>query len=186
MGGKPKTIYSDNEGSFHSKLFTKYFSNNDIRFLSTNTHAAYVERLIRSIKAYIDKRVERYKKPWLNYLKMALNYYNNSHTHATTKLTPKEATKKENYLTVKLNLLANKKHDRQYPEIKIGDRVRIYKKKDLKHKKEAHSVWSKNTYEVEDIINSLGQKLFKLSGTSNYNKNSFLRHELLLIDTKED
>jgi hypothetical protein len=70
MGGKPKTIYSDNEGSFHSKLFTNYFSNNDIRFLSTNTHAAYVERLIRSIKTYIDKIVERYKKPWTNYLKM--------------------------------------------------------------------------------------------------------------------
>ena len=120
-----------------------------------------------------------------DYLKMALNYYNNSHTHATIKLTPKEATKKENYLTVKLNLLANKKHDRQYPEIKIGDRVKIYKKKS-KFSKEKESIWSKNTYEVEDIINSLGQRLYKLSSTSNYNKNTFLRHELLLIDTKED
>ena len=61
MGGKPKTIYSDNEGSFHSKLLTEYFNNNNIRFLATNTHAAYVERLIRTIKSYIYKRVERYK-----------------------------------------------------------------------------------------------------------------------------
>ena len=61
MGGKPKAIYSDNEGSFHSKLLTEYFNNtNNIRFLSTNTHAAYVERLIRTIKSYIYKRVERY------------------------------------------------------------------------------------------------------------------------------
>ena len=61
-------------------------------------------------------------------MKIALNYYNNSHTHATTKLTPKEATKEQNHLTVKLNILANKKHQRLYPEINIGDRVRIYKK----------------------------------------------------------
>ena len=119
-------------------------------------------------------------------MEIALNYYNNSHTHATTRLTPKEATKEQNHLRVRLNLLANKKHQRLYPDIKIGDRVRIYKKKNLKHKKEAWSVWSKNTYEVEDIIDSLGQKLYKLSGTNNYNKNTFMRHEILLLESTED
>jgi hypothetical protein len=56
----------------------------------------------------------------------------------------------------------NKKHDRKYPELSINDKVKIYKKKDLKHKKERFSVWSQNTYEIEDIIESHGQNYTKL------------------------
>jgi hypothetical protein len=32
MGETPKTIYSDNEGSFHSKLFADYFKQDGLRF----------------------------------------------------------------------------------------------------------------------------------------------------------
>ena len=39
---------------------------------------------------------------------------------------------------------------RKYPDIKVGDRVKVYNKKD-KLDKERISVWSPNTYEVEEI-----------------------------------
>ena len=39
---------------------------------------------------------------------------------------------------------------RKYPDVKVGDHVRVYKKKD-KLDKERISVWSKPKYEVEDI-----------------------------------
>ena len=50
MGGKPETFYTDNEGSFNSKEVQAYFKEHDIRWLSTNTHAGVVERLIRTTK----------------------------------------------------------------------------------------------------------------------------------------
>ena len=68
MGGKPETFYTDNEGSFNSKEVQAYFKEHDIRWLSTNTHAGVVERLIRTIKNYIYKRAEHYKKPWWEYI----------------------------------------------------------------------------------------------------------------------
>jgi hypothetical protein len=53
-------------------------------------------------------------------------------------MTPSEAVKKKNETEVKLKLLDNKVHTRNYPDININDYVRVYKKKDLKHKKERY------------------------------------------------
>jgi hypothetical protein len=68
MVGKPETFFADFEGSFNSKEIQAYFNEHDIRWLYTTSHAAYVERLIRTIKNYIYKRVEHYKKPWWEYI----------------------------------------------------------------------------------------------------------------------
>jgi hypothetical protein len=59
----------------------------------------------------------------------------------------------------------------------VHDKVKIYKKKDLKHKIERFSVWSANTYEVESIIESHGQKLYKVQGMPK----QYMRHELLKV-----
>ena len=77
--------WEENQKQFIPTMRAHFIQSYSLKTLVTNTHAAYVERLIRTIKSYIYKRVERYKKSWINYLKIALNYYNNSHTHATTK-----------------------------------------------------------------------------------------------------
>jgi hypothetical protein len=47
----------------------------------------------------------------------------------TTKLTPEEARKPENLTIVKSNLELKRQHKRKYPEIEIGDTLKIYKKK---------------------------------------------------------
>jgi hypothetical protein len=178
MGGKPKLFYTDNEGSFNSKEIQQYFKDNNIEHLITNTHAGVVERFIRTIKDYIYKRTEHYKKPWHEYIFPAVLIYNNKSVHSVTKHTPKDATKPENEFAVKLNLLLNKKQNRLYPELKIGDTVKIYKKKDLKHKKERFSVWSENKYEIESIGESiLGQKTYSIKGLPK----TYLRHELLKV-----
>ena len=103
--------------------------------------------------------------------------YNHKSLHSVTKLTPSDATKPKHELHVRVNLLLNKKHDRNYPELNINDKVKIYKKKDLKHKKERFSVWSQNTYEIEDIIESHGQKLYRVTGLPKL----YLRHEILKV-----
>jgi hypothetical protein len=61
--------------------------------------------------------------------------YNHKSIHSVTKLTPADATKPKNELYVKVNSLLHKKHDRNYAELNINDKVKIHKKKDLKHKK---------------------------------------------------
>ena len=39
MGGKPESIYTDDEGSLNSKLLQDYFKQNNIKHITTRTHA---------------------------------------------------------------------------------------------------------------------------------------------------
>ena len=57
MGGKPETIYSDNERAFVSNERPKYF--NHLRHIATLRHAPVAERSIRTIKNMIYPRVEK-------------------------------------------------------------------------------------------------------------------------------
>ena len=90
-------------------------------------------------------------------------------------MTPDEARQKKNALEVLANTFINSKQTRNYPELKRGDRVRILRKKAV-GEKERTSVWSENTYEVEDIIESKGLTLYKIS-----NGKEHTRHEILKV-----
>ena len=68
MGGKPKAFYTDNEGSFSSKIANKYYEENNIRHLITSTHAGVVERLIRTLKENIYERQKKYQNPRYEYI----------------------------------------------------------------------------------------------------------------------
>ena len=67
---------------------------------------------------------------------------------------------------------------RKYPDIKVGDKVKLYQKKD-KLDKERISVWNKTVYEVKDIKHEKDQEMYYLT---NYPK-PVLRHELLKVRT---
>ena len=126
----------------------------------------------------IYKRAEHYGEPWHKYLWSSLLVYNNKLEHSITKMTPSDATKKKNEFEVKLNLLLNKKHNRKYPDLNVGDKVKVYRKKDLKHKKERFSVWMQHIYEIENIQEDKhGQHFYKIKGLPK----EYMRHELLKI-----
>ena len=177
MGGKPVTIYSDNEGAFVSNEVQKYFKDNNIRHITTLTHAPVAERQIRTIKSMIYQRVEKTRQKWYDILGAVLLVYNNKMVHSSIKMTPNEARKPANELNVKLNLQINRTKLRKYPTVSVGDTVRLYRKKD-KLDKERKSIWSVNVYKVENIIHSGGEAMFKLEGLAK----PVLRHEILLID----
>ena len=103
--------------------------------------------------------------------------YNHKSIHSVTKFTPNNARKKENHFDVKINLLLHKQHNRKYPPLKEGDQVKIYKKKDKKHQKEHYSVWSQNSYKIDDEIISMGQTFYKIAGFPKM----YMRHELLKV-----
>ena len=96
----------------------------------------------------------------------------------TTGLTPFQASEKKNEAHVRTMLEINAIRKRKYPDITVGDRVKVCNKKD-KLDKERISVWSPNTYEVEDIKHEKDQEFYYLSG---YNK-PVLRHEILKVRT---
>ena len=176
MGGKPITIYSDNEGAFVSNEIQKYFKDNKIRHIVTLSHAPVAERTIRTMKAMIYKRVEKTGEKWHEVLYPVLLTYNNKLVHSATKFTPVEAMKPTNQLDVKLNLQLKAKHTRTYPEVRIGDYVKVYRKKD-KMDKERLSLWSKDKFKVIDITESMGQDFFKLEGRPKL----IQRSEILLV-----
>ena len=92
-----------------------------------------------------------------------------------TKMTPDNARQPKNRLDVKLQLELNRKSTRKYPEIKEGDKVRIYTKK-KNFQKERIPIWSENLFTVEKIEDKNNQSLFYLSGRDR----PLLRHEILL------
>ena len=176
MGGKPKILYSDNEGAFNSKLFREYCDGEKIKSITTRTHAWVAERFIRTLKNMINKRIENNTKSWKDVLYEVLLTYNNKDIHSSMGMTPAQAKLKENTLQVKLNLELHRVHTRRYPDVNIDDEVKLYKKKDI-FDKENKSVWLKTKHKVENITQSHGQKYYHLEGHSK----PYLRHELLKL-----
>ena len=91
-------------------------------------------------------------------------------------MTPYDARKPKNHDLVLHNIELKAKHNRVYPDIHIGDKVKIYTKK-KRFEKERVSVWSKDSYDIEDIKDSHGQTFYKTSA----NTRPFMRHEILKV-----
>ena len=130
MGGKPQTLFTDDEGGLNTPLIQNYLKDHDIRHIVTRSHAAVAERTIRTVKAMIDKRIESAKKRdnqdnrWVDVLNQVLITYNYKNIHSATKMTPKDATKTTNHIQVKANLELKRKHTRIYPDLTVGDYVK--------------------------------------------------------------
>ena len=179
MGKKPDIIYTDDEGALSTTAMKEYFEKQKIKHIITRSHAWFAERFIRTFKFSLFKRVENSKKEgvqWTDFIFEILLTYNNKIKHSATGFTPSDAKKKGNETDLKLNLLNKKKHDRRYPLLSIGDKVKIYRKKEP-GEKERTSNWSTNTYEVETIAKSHGQTYFKVEGMAR----EYSRHELLKV-----
>ena len=179
MGGKPESIYTDDEGSLNSKLLQDYFKQNNIKHITTRTHAPVAERAVRTIKDLIFRRLE--KNPSLMWydtkiLANSLVMYNYKMVSSATGFTPNNAREKKNELNVKLKLELGRKTTRRYPPVEVNDKVRIYKKKG-KFDKERVPVWTENLYNVDKIETSMNQKFYYVSGR----EKPLLRHEILKV-----
>ena len=102
--------------------------------------------------------------------------YNNKDIHSSHGLTPNEARKDNNRMNVLANLELKKVSTRKYPNILIGDKVKLYRKKIITEK-ENKSYWLSTVYTVDKISVSFGQKYYHLEGY----KRPLLRHEILKV-----
>ena len=92
-------------------------------------------------------------------------------------MTPHQARQNNNQQLVKFNLELTRQHSRKYPEISVGDLVKIYKKKD-KLDKERVSHYLPKKYKVVAIEPSFGQQFYRVEGMGR----ALMRSELLRID----
>ena len=62
MKAKPKIIYTDDERGIASADFKEYVDGENIELYRTRNHPAFAERLIRTFKDKLFKRVEMMKR----------------------------------------------------------------------------------------------------------------------------
>ena len=182
MGKKPKIIYSDDEKAIASAEFRNFVESEGIELYRTRGHPAFAEAFIRTFKSKLFKRIEhdeKQRKPniqWIDYITEIMLTYNNKDVHSATNQTPYEARKKENELKSKINVSAKAKKNALYPELSVGDRVKIKRKKAITEK-ERSSHFLQGEYIVEEIFEKLNQTYYKLT---RYNR-PLMRFELLKV-----
>ena len=134
-----------------------------------------VERFNRTLKENIQTRLDAMdlsRDKWTSQLEAVGNKYNNT-VHSTIKMSPNDARKEGNKLTASFNIWAQSKKDRVYPELKVGDEVRVMLTKDSKTKGYMPK-WSTDTCNILHI---------KDHGylVNNKKRKVYLRHELLKV-----
>ena len=173
--GIPKQLYSDQEGAFNNANFIKLMNKHSIKHIMVVSGAHTIERFNRTLKENIQTRLDAMdldRDNWVSQLEPIINKYNNTE-HSTIHMKPNEARKESNKLMVSFNLWSNAKRNRRYPEIKVGDEVRVMIKKDSKTKGYMPK-WSTDKYTVTFIkdhnylINDGKRKVY-------------VRHELLKV-----
>ena len=85
--------------------------------------------------------------------------YNNKTEHPAIEMTPKEAMKQKSELKAKQNMTRQATRTRKSPEISIGDKVRIYRKRKV-GENERTSMWKPEIEEVERIEQNIIKACF--------------------------
>ena len=182
MGKKPKIFFSDDEGAMNKEAIQTYLQEQNIEHHRTRAHPNFSERAIRTFKDFLYRRVEADQKKgknniqWTDYIFEILFTYNNKMKHSATGFTPMDARKPSNELKVKLHLNMNGKRNRVYPDLGVGDEVKIFRKR-KPNGKERVGNFSQNVYTIEKVDEKLGQKYYYVEG----NNRAYLRFELLRV-----
>ena len=130
LGGTPKVIVSDAEGALDSSELNKFYEENGIRHIITRNHAGVAERMVRTLKGMIFKRLKHEpNKTWYEIIHECLVVLNYMRKSTATGFIPNEARKKENEALVRMNLEANRNNTRTYPPVEVGSLVRLFRKR---------------------------------------------------------
>ena len=173
---KPEKLWTDKGKEFYNKdvkdLIELYSTENEEK-------SSIVERWIRTMKEkmwkyFTDNNTYRY----MDILPDLVEDYNNT-VHSSTKLTPVEASKKKNELTVWRNLYPDRLKIQQpiTPKFSVGDEVRITKKKEP-FEKGYTTRWTEEIFTITRIQNTkpITYKIADLKGEEI--KGSFYEPEL--------
>ena len=162
-GRRPKKLWTDKGREFYNKnvmdLIELYSTENEEK-------SSIVERWIRTIKEKMWKYfTDNNTYTYIDVLPDLLEDYNNT-VHSSIKMTPIEASKKENEFNVWKNLYPNRyKKNNIAPKFSVGDEVRIIKKKKV-FEKGYTTRWTEEIFTIREIreTNPITYKLEDLNG----------------------
>ena len=148
---KPEKLWTDKGTEFYNKNVKKLI---EIYSTENEEKSSIVERWIRTMKEKMWKYfTDNNTYTYIDVLPDLVEDYNNT-VHSSTKLTPVEASKKKNELTVWRNLYPDrlKIHDLT-PKFSVGDKVRITKKKKV-FEKGYTTRWREEIFKIMEIQNT--------------------------------
>ena len=70
LGGNPKMVYSDNDTAIDAPIVQQWVKDQNIKHITTRTHAAQAERQIRTFKDMLEKIMENNpdNKLWTDFI----------------------------------------------------------------------------------------------------------------------
>ena len=113
---------------------------------------------------------------WSDLVPQIMAEYNYKNKHRITGMTPAEARKPSSEVDAKAAMELVAKRGRTFPMLRIGDVVRIIKKKNPVGEKEFMTNFKKGEHKVESINENFGQKFYKLSDGREY-----IRSDIVLM-----
>lgn len=149
---KPNKLWVDKGKEFYNKAFDKWLQSKNISIYSTFNEgkAVVIERFNRTMKARMWKYFTAHDtKKYINILDKLIDQYNNNY-HSSIKMTPVEASKKNNEEAVRNSLYGKINIKQKKAKFKIGDRVRIYRYKSVFEKGYTPN-WTTEIFEVYKI-----------------------------------
>ena len=176
-------IWSDKGSEFYNRQVKELLKDNIIKLYSTENEekSSVVERWIGTMKQHMYKYFTANETTkYYDMLDKLVENYNNT-VHSSIKMTPVEASKVENELTVYENLYPENDEKTKKAKFKVGDRVRIAKKKG-KFEKGYTTRWTREIFVIEKVLNTnpVTYKINDLKGEEI--KGSFYEQELQITE----
>ena len=160
---KPEKLWTDKGTEFYNKNVKKLI---EIYSTENEEKSSIVERWIRTMKEKMWKYFTDNKTfTYIDVLPDLVEDYNNT-VHSSIKMTPIEASKKKNELTVWRNLYPDRfEINKLTPKFSVGDEVRITKKKKV-FEKGYTTRWIEEIFTIKEIQNTnpITYKLEDLKG----------------------
>lgn len=160
LGGKPRMLYTDAEGSLTSNGVRDWLKDEGIVHNITLMHAPLAEkmigfiknRVVQSIKEEEALKIDQDKKiKWYDVMDAVVKKYNEEHVSKTTKMTPNQAAEPENKAKVKMNLESVRRSSNPQPRLEVGDKVRVIVKK-KNFEKSYKPNYTEELYTVEERV----------------------------------
>ena len=167
-GRKPKYLCSDKGVEFYDKGFKTLLEKEGISLYSTENEekSSVVERWNRTIKNNLWKYFTACNSTsYIDVLPVIVDKYNKT-KHRSIKMTPEEASRKENEDRVYLNLYVQEISQTAKPKFKVGDKVRISKYKRKIFDKGYTPNWTEEIFVIAKIqcTNPITYKIKDLNG----------------------
>ena len=152
-GRKPKYLRVDKGLEFYNKYLKNLLSEKGMNLYSTENEekSSAVERWNKTMKGRLWKFFTASNSTYyIDVLAALLDKYNKT-KHRSIKMTPEQASRKENEDRVYLNLYGQEMLQTAKPKFKVGDKVRISKYKRKVFDKGYTPNWSEEIFVVDKI-----------------------------------